>query len=243
VCRLREKRTRRSWGAQAALGLPGVSCRGTASMWNLNNRFTKRDISLTLAVGALAALLASASVAVFVGGQEAGGEEGHPEGADAGVIDAARTMLASTSVPDSQREALADGVLTYAEYEAAVLATIACAEDAGLTIVERPHPDPSGKTLRYSLSLGLDLERGSAIHRECYVEHLAAINVLWSAQNTPSQEVLAEARQSLDACLREALDGAPIPYGQLPDWVRGSEAFLPCLEGVQRQYGLPGFGG
>ena len=134
MCRLREKRTRRSWGAQAALGLPGVSCRGTASMWNLNNRFTKRDISLTLAVGALAALLASAWVAILVGGQEAGGQEGHPQGADPGVIDAARTMLASTPVPDSQREALADGVVSYMEYEAAVFSTIACIEAAGLKI-------------------------------------------------------------------------------------------------------------
>ncbi|MEX1103998.1 MAG: hypothetical protein WED87_07095 [Dehalococcoidia bacterium] len=212
-------------------------------MWNVTDRFTKQQISLTLAVGALAALLASASVAVLVGGQEAGGEEGHPQGADPGVIDAARTMLASTPVPESQREALADGVVTYVEYEAAVLATIACAEDAGLTIVEQPHPDPSGKTLRYGLSVGFDLERGSAIHRECYVEHLAAINILWSAQNTPSQEIFAEARRSLVECLSEALPGAITPGEQVPDWVRGSEAFLPCLEDIQREYGLPGFGG
>jgi hypothetical protein len=155
-------------------------------------------------------------------------------------------MLASTPVPDSQREALADGVVSYVEYEAAVSSTIACIEAAGLKILEQPHPDPSGKVLEYSFAAGMDLaeaERSNAISRACYKEHQAAIDIMWSAQNTPSQDVLAEARQSLDACLREALEGAPIPYGQLPDWVRGSEAFLPCLEDIQRQYGLPGFGG
>ncbi|MEX0783136.1 MAG: hypothetical protein WD557_10830 [Dehalococcoidia bacterium] len=215
-------------------------------MWNVTDRFTKQQISRTLAVGALAALLASASVAVLVGGQEAGGEEGHPQGADPGVIDAARTMLASTPVPESQREALADGVVTYVEYEAAVFSTIACIEAAGLKILEQPHPDPSGKVLEYSFAAGMDLaeaERSSAIHRECYVEHLAAINILWSAQNTPSQEIFAEARRSLVECLSEALPGAITPGAQVPDWVWGSEAFLPCLEDIQKEYGLPGFGG
>ena len=227
-------------------------------------------MSRTLAVGtlgALAALIALVSFVVSVGGQEGepdgsvasggqeadsgvvpsvGGQERHPQGADPGVIDAARTMLASTPVPESQREALGDGVVTYGEYEAAVFSTIACIEAAGLKILEQPHPDPSGKVLEYSFAAGMDLaeaERSNETSRACYKEHQAAIDILWSAQNTPSQEVLAEARKSLDECLREALEGAPISDGQLPDWVRGSEAFLPCIEETQRQYGLPGFGG
>ena len=151
---------------------------------------------------ALAALLASAWVAILVGGQEAGGQEGHPQGADPGVIDAARTMLASTPVPDSQREALADGGVSYVEYEAAVFSTIACIEAAGLKILEQPHPDPSGKVLEYSFAAGMDLaeaERSNAISRACYKEHQAAIDIMWSAQNTPSQDVLAEAKDFLDA--------------------------------------------
>ncbi|MGH2607782.1 MAG: hypothetical protein ACRDHF_01725 [Tepidiformaceae bacterium] len=162
------------------------------------------------------------------------------------MLDAAQAMLASTQVPESQREALADGVVTYPEYEAAVRSTVACPEEAGLTILDQPHPDPSGTTLRYSFAAGLDLadaKRSNATHRACYVEHQAAIDMMWSAQNTPSEDVFAQARQSLTQCLREALPDAAIPDGQVPDSVRGSEAFLPCIAGVQKQYGLPGFGG
>jgi hypothetical protein len=205
-------------------------------MWNVNGRFTKRQMSRTLAAGGLAALIASGWVLVSAGGQ----------GGDPDVGEAARTLLASTPVPEGQREAVADGVLTYAEYEAAVLATVACAEAAGLRIIDRPHADPSGKTLLYSFAAGLDLaeaKRSNAIHHECYVAHLAAINIMWSAQNTPTEDVLAEARQVLTECLRKALPEAAIPNGPIPDSIRGSEAFLPCVEDVQRRYGLPGFGG
>ncbi len=149
----------------------------------------------------------------------------------------------------SQRAALADGELTFAEYEAAAMATVQCIDDAGMQGEAKLDP----KTGVYSLGARWQsdavpdaAENGKRQEATdaCYKDHWNAINQAWSAARQPSEADLARARAALGACLRE--NGADVPENPSSDDFapyRSMPAFITCAQRVQDEFGLAYFAG
>ena len=110
---------------------------------------------------------------------------------------------------------MADGTVTFAEYERAVLATIACGREGGLSVTQ-PQLDASGTYYSYTFSMqGADDDTLLAIHDACYEEYLSSVDFEWAAENELSGRELAEEVQKVRSCLAGA--GFATPNGVTPD--------------------------
>lgn len=127
------------------------------------------------------------------------------EAAPAGIIPP------GVEVSGYQREVFADGVVEYAEYEEAVLRTVACMRDAGLVVAD-PAPSAGGRFLEYSYEVvaGSEAElpaataEADAAYVRCYVEFESLVGEAWLRQTAPSEEELDAALEGLAGCLRDA---------------------------------------
>lgn len=107
---------------------------------------------------------------------------------------------------DFQRAILEDGVVTPAEYEQAVLATLSCLDAEGI-----PHSEPvlqqSGPSApRWDYTVGPwpieEDERFSAIYRRCLDEYQRAVASAWSHQEGPTESEMQALRQKAVECFR-----------------------------------------
>ena len=145
----------------------------------------------------------------------------------------------------SQRRAMEDGEVTFAEYEAAALRAVQCINDIGDLAGEAVF-DKSSNTYQVAARgrVGPDSDKKRIQTDDCYKEHWNAINDAWGAQNQPSEKELADARTALAACLREA--GLAIPDPASPaDFAphQSTAVFQTCAREVGEKFGLPNFGG
>lgn len=164
-------------------------------------------------------------------------------------VDVMLWKFAWESASPEQRKALADGELTFAEYESAALATVQCINDAGM----QGEATLNQKTGVYSVGARWHSEGGpdapvNVKNREasdaCYAGHWNAINQAWSAARQPSKEELVRARAALGACLRE--NGADVPENPSSDdfaRYRSMPSFITCAQRVQDEFGLAYFAG
>lgn len=105
-----------------------------------------------------------------------------------------------------QRTILADGAVSAAEYESAVLATMQCLDEKGV-----PHSAPrlnsNGYVPRWQYTLGPWPEeedaRYSALYQECYEEYERAVASVWVDQESPSKRDLQELQAAVLDCLRQ----------------------------------------
>jgi hypothetical protein len=136
------------------------------------------------------------------------------------------------SATDFQRAAIEDGTVTAAEYEAAVLATLQCAEEQGIL-----HSTPvltqggvSAPKWRYVLGPwpeDQDAEFQSAFD-QCFDDYQSVVVGVWVQQEGPTGEELIDAQERIAQCMRER---------GLED-VRNYDAFLalmPTLTDTQLQ--------
>ena len=155
----------------------------------------------------------------------------------------------SGAVSPEQSEAIADGVITQAEYEKAVFATVQCLIDAGVRIVGEPaYDEETGTRLSFEWDGGPTMEESlktNELYFECKRTHSGAVESLWAAQNEPSEAELNAARKALGDCLRIAgVPGVPpnpssedfVPFIQHP-------AFEGCAAEAAREYRVPNFFG
>ena len=162
------------------------------------------------------------------------------------------------TAPESQARALSDGVLTFAEYEAAVLAMATCIRDSPLGIefatidatgnlVRMPGPwlDRRGR-YQYSFFYPGSVPESEEKIASCRSEFLTAIENFWIVQVAPSEHELAAARRALGECLRAYGEEVPKePSERDFDRFRmqPTTQFLRCSATVAEEYALPGFSG
>jgi hypothetical protein len=109
---------------------------------------------------------------------------------------------------DFQRALFADGRLTFAEYEGAILSLTQCFKDHGLTIVELN----LNARNKYEMAIGLvpgDVERSKKSYDQCRQEYYSIVEQVWLQNIQPSESELQSARDDLAACLR--LRGYELP--------------------------------
>ncbi len=161
------------------------------------------------------------------------------------------------NLSDYQRKLLDDGVLTFAEYEASVLAYVGCVEEhgavvehvAGDEVMAGPDLNARGQylfqtTLPHQPGKRATLGELRAIESQCGTEFFDVVVQLWAEHVAPSETELVAARDALGECLREA--GVDIPEHPSPtDFgpVAQSLEYRDCSREVSEDFGIPGFGG
>ena len=179
-------------------------------------------------------------------GYACGGSESPPS--PQGPVDRPLWNTAWDISNETQRAALADGVLTFDEYEAAALAAVACVNAHGME--GEAVFDAASST--YSVGARWQGVRGTPDDDqkkrdsdECFATYWEGINQAWAAFHQPEEALLASARAALIACLERL--GSEVPESTGPGEIQllhGDPHFGTCLREVQRDFGLPPqFGG
>lgn len=174
------------------------------------------------------------------------------------VIPRARLQEAINGAPPSQAAALADGKLSFAEYEAAVFAMASCVlssglgitfaiidPDGNLKIVDGPVLNRRGRYEYGFLYYGPIASSETEI-AACKKEFLERVELFWIENVAPTQRDIDAARRALAACMREAgeeipLDATPADFSSYQS--RPSEPYDHCRRRISYDFGLPGFGG
>lgn len=142
-----------------------------------------------------------------------------------------------------ERQLMDDKVLTLAEYEAAFLESIRCAEGLGYQVSDVRPP-----TLKRTGTFGAYLPppanpAASAQFASCKTNFSTGLSALWAAVYGPDDRELQSARSALGACLRER--GEEIAESPGPDEVTAYLAsagsvmpFGDCLREVEAQFGF-----
>jgi hypothetical protein len=173
-------------------------------------------------------------------------------------LDAQRTeaIRKDETIPAGQRVLLSDGVLTFSEYEAAILEMARCVRAAGGQL-ELGEPRLNRRGLyTYSPSWPVSSPSGTeATIRECIEENLSLVSLLWAEVVTvPEQELRAAMGE-----MRNCLSGKGIPdvgaLSQPADFhaflrdkaLAGTltpefqTTYLSCALEVENNWGIAGF--
>lgn len=155
-------------------------------------------------------------------------------------------------VPEGQVAVLEDGDLTFAEYESATLATIACTTERGFPLRGDLTYDDAEHRFDYSLSGGTTGQAVAQALGECYAIHMSYLDGLWQWLHQPTLAERQAATSALSECLTTAgVESFPPPdTPQFREWHRSQPDFGPgsfaievadCLTHVESQFGfLPG---
>ena len=132
---------------------------------------------------------------------------------------------------NEQQAALADGRVTEAEYERAVLETAQCMRDNGAestTFREGWRIRLQGPGVD-SLDAAKDW---GAINLRCFEQHSDDVEAVWMLQHQPSQQERDAARAALTVCLRAA--GVPEPLASNPSGPGARDLRLAFAEAYTR---------
>lgn len=183
------------------------------------------------------------SVAMVACGQGGGADEGAPARVLT-VPAVALSDLRSIAEPDVD-EMLADGSVTFQEYEESVFKTVACIRAAGIAV-----PDPElrfqRKYYRYDFAIpGESSDELFPLVDGC-LEKWRPIEDAWYMENQPTENDLQKARQLLIQCLRR--EGIEIQDDATEETLQllagsASSAFVACAQETAEQAGIPGYAG
>lgn len=131
-----------------------------------------------------------------------------------------------------QQELLTDGV-TYPEFERAILATMTCIEDKGIS-VWGPFPDQGGKSLSFDYG-GLpegasesELQAQDESANACIEEYMSVVSAVYAQSILPSETELQQRESDRRACAREM--GYETPEDMGTDQFYGLVAETPELQ-------------
>ena len=133
-----------------------------------------------------------------------------------------------TSATEYQANIISDGTVTPAEYEAAVLATLACLDDHGIAHGVPQYSERRVESPIWFYTFGPYPEEDKATieaqFQQCYDDYEAAVAAVWIQQEGPSEDELEAAKQEVVDCAKE--HGLPVrSYADLdPRTLTGTEA-------------------
>ena len=135
---------------------------------------------------------------------------------------------------------LADGEVTFQEYEQAILSTITCISDAGIT-VGTPELKYQRKYYWYDWEIPGDKAGELFPKLDACTGAWQPIVDAWYLEIAPTEEEISAGRRALVTCLRDA--GIDIPLEATEqDFARlrssPSPKFLKCVEKVREEFGL-----
>lgn len=144
-----------------------------------------------------------------------------------------------------QLEMLADGEVTFQEYEQAILSTITCISDAGIT-VGTPELKYQRKYYWYDWEIPGDKADELFPKLDACTGAWLPIVDAWYLEIAPTEEEISAGRRALVTCLRDAGIDIPVEATE-QDFARlrssPSPEFIDCAEKVREEFGLVGFAG
>ncbi len=161
-------------------------------------------------------------------------------------------VLRDPATSDEIRQVLEDGVITFPEYEASVLAMAACVRDVGGVFSRPDQPRLSWRGL-YTYSTGFPeaVPGAQAAVAGCVDRHVGILDLFWKELTNPTKAEELQAMNALAACMREFGLGDRVPEGrnrdefemlgpQLNEDQRG--LYMSCAQRIGEEYALPYFG-
>lgn len=170
------------------------------------------------------------------------------------VITEAQTAALREQLPPEQWEYVADGQLTFAEYEAAFFDMVACLGTLHVTVQGAPTLTPRG---RYQALLRADptlvpavpesARETTAAMLSCRQRYFDGLDLMWAVHFAPSERELQAARDRLGECMRDG-GVSDVPEHPGTDYFArfiGSNhpVYQPCAGAAGEALGIPGWGG
>lgn len=112
----------------------------------------------------------------------------------------------ASNASDFEKEILADGVVSYAEYERANLTIVECLEDAGIAVTQVVPASEEG-FLNFNFVRTDDpggARRVDAAYADCEKQYAQYVFAVYRKQNLPTGVELTERKADLVACLEGA---------------------------------------
>lgn len=173
---------------------------------------------------AIAVLAASLALSGWAWVEQSSGQQEHLTSSQ--LVDSLRPGL-----NDEQAVALADGVLTREEYDAARDRVAACLEGNGLTVHREPGRGPGGVDEIWAESPATAGNLSDAF-RNCYERYQGKLSMVWAEQNRPTSDQLAARERAVDVCMTsKGFDPQPLDEFWGKDADRAS-AYMKCLAEV-----------
>lgn len=124
----------------------------------------------------------------------------------------------------SQAEALRDGVVTWAEHEAAIRQTADCLSNSGVQVELQPAVGRKPSALGFGVA---DLDDGSSAEArlaECKARYLNGVELAWVSQSQPTAGEFADARDWFVNCMASrGLEAAGEREPQMLAWAKSTE--------------------
>ncbi|MGH6692992.1 MAG: hypothetical protein ACREF4_20175, partial [Gammaproteobacteria bacterium] len=140
--------------------------------------------------------------------------QGSPAAGEGFAVSPERLAEALALTSAEQADILADGVLTFGEYESAVMSMTECVReripDVSLVVVGRNGEFVPGPRLNnrnrydYGFIYHGSIEASEVAIAECKRQHLSEVEFFWAEHVAPSERDLQEARYALARCVRDA---------------------------------------
>lgn len=153
---------------------------------------------------------------------------------------------------DEVKAVLADNTITFAEYEASVLAAVACIEGSGANVLDGdPHLNNRGLyTIGPSWPVGRPELQDEVLG--CIDRHIGLLDLFWKELVSPSQQDIAEGMSYMAGCMEDAGLGEYIPpsrafsdFKKVPRELaidaQKLAAYVHCARTTEDTYGLFGF--
>lgn len=179
-----------------------------------------RFVNLKVVAGGALLAVIGTSGAILAAAQGNGASQ--PTGAET------LAQITGQAVTGPQAEALADGVVTHEEIEAATALTVTCMEDAGLDVLVEPGEGLRPTRFGFKAATLTDAEAAKGVMDRCRHAHLSALEVAWAFQHAPATPDDREAGLRL---LAECMDGRGADVGEvvtgemIREWTVGPDAF------------------
>jgi len=131
---------------------------------------------------------------------------------------------------DDQAAALADGILTRAEYDSARQRVVSCLEANGLEVHREPGRGPGGVDELWAESGPSAGDLGN-VFLNCYARYQGKLGLIWAEQNRPTADALAQRETAIDSCLTSK-GVRSMPLSELWASERDRDAYFECLSEV-----------
>lgn len=167
----------------------------------------------------------------------------------------ANQISRDAATSEAVKKKVADGVITFAEYESAVLSMLSCVEDAGASVRQRD-PVLSSRGL-YTWGISWQISKGDLSDKvfACEQRELGIIDLLWKEHVAPSEQEVQQAMKEMASCLSGSGLGALVPpnspqprdFQTIPRTLAAGGRdqdilrYVTCARQVQDAFGLIGF--
>ena len=142
-------------------------------------------VLIALAIIAAGAISSACAGDSATAGEEATGTVETGVGTEAEDRDAGTIYFAPVAADQSQTDALADGVVTREEYDAAVAGTMACLNEKG---VDHTQPVYDGRRYTYTVINSSPIgSQGVTPYDECWMMHERDVQAKWVEQQLGSE--------------------------------------------------------